>query len=90
MIVEAWLAGKAVAVNSRCDATVEACRRSGGGLWFRDYGEFEVLMDRLLGDPDLRDRLAGCGATYARDLFDWDAVVTRYEALADRVLASRR
>jgi glycosyltransferase involved in cell wall biosynthesis len=90
VVVEAWLAGKAVAVNSRCDATVEACRRSGGGLWFHDYGEFEVLMDRLLDAPDLRDRLAGCGGSYARELFDWDAVVTRYEALADRVLASRR
>jgi glycosyltransferase involved in cell wall biosynthesis len=89
VVVEGWLAGRAVAVNGRCEATVEACRRSGGGLWFRGYGEFEVLMDRLLGDQALRDRLAGCGERYARRMFDWAAIVGRYADLADRILPTR-
>jgi glycosyltransferase involved in cell wall biosynthesis len=88
VVVEAWLAGRAVAVNGRCEATVEACRRSGGGLWFGGYGEFEVLMDRLLGDAALRDHLAGCGERYARELFDWGAIVGRYAELTDRILAA--
>jgi glycosyltransferase involved in cell wall biosynthesis len=89
VVVEAWLAGRAVAVNARCAATVEACRRSGGGLWFAGYAEFEALMDRMLGDLELRARLGASGETYARQLFDWDAIVTRYAALAERVLAAR-
>jgi glycosyltransferase involved in cell wall biosynthesis len=89
VVVEAWLAGRAVVVNSRCLATVEACRRSGGGLWFADYGTFEVLMERLLGDADLRAALASSGERYARRLFDWDAIVSRYATLSERILASR-
>jgi glycosyltransferase involved in cell wall biosynthesis len=89
VVVEAWLAGRPVAVNARCAATVEACRRSGGGLWFAGYGEFEALMDRLLGDPELRAQLAIAGERYARALFDWDAIVDRYAALAERVLMAK-
>jgi glycosyltransferase involved in cell wall biosynthesis len=89
VVVEAWLAGRAVVVNGRCDATVEACRRGGGGLWFSGYASFEVLMDRLLGDGDLRAQLAASGERYARELFDWGAIVSRYADLAERVLAAR-
>ena len=33
-----------------CAATMEHCRRSGGGLWFDSYRSFEVAVDRLAGD----------------------------------------
>jgi glycosyltransferase involved in cell wall biosynthesis len=89
VVVEAWLAGRAVVVNGRCEATVEACRRSGGGLWFSGYASFEALMDRLLGDADLRAQLGASGERYARELFDWDAIVGRYADLAERVLAAK-
>jgi glycosyltransferase involved in cell wall biosynthesis len=94
VVLEAWLAGKAVVVNGRCEATVEHCRRSGGGLWFSDSLELEVIVDRLLSDPPLRDHLGGRGGAYARRQFSWPAVVDRYAALADQILttggASRR
>ena len=89
VVVEAWLAGRAVVVNGRCAATVEACRRSGGGLWFSDYASFEVLMDRVLGDADLRAQLGASGERYAREVFDWNAIVSRYADLAERVQAAK-
>ncbi|HEY7948246.1 MAG TPA: glycosyltransferase family 4 protein, partial [Acidimicrobiales bacterium] len=88
VVLEAWLAGRPVLVNGRCEATVEHCRRSGGGLWFDDAVEFEVVVDRLLSDGVLRDRLARRGGAYARRQFSWPAVVDRYAALADRILRS--
>ena len=51
VVVEAWLAGKPVAGQRPLRADGRALRRSGGGLWFADYGDFEVTVDRLLGDP---------------------------------------
>ncbi|HXQ58793.1 MAG TPA: glycosyltransferase family 4 protein [Acidimicrobiales bacterium] len=86
VVLEAWLAGRPVMVNGRCEATVEHCRRSGGGLWFDDIVEFEVIVDRLLDDDTLRDRLARRGGAYARRQFSWPAVVDRYAALADRIV----
>jgi glycosyltransferase involved in cell wall biosynthesis len=87
VVLEAWLAGAAVVVNRRCAATLEHCVRSGGGLSFLDYADFEVVADRLLADPELRDRLVANGRSYTQRVFNWPAIVERYEALADRVLA---
>jgi glycosyltransferase involved in cell wall biosynthesis len=89
VVLEGWLAGRPVIVNGRCEATVEHCRRSGGGLWFDDIVEFEVIIDRLLADGALRDHLARRGGAYARRQFSWSAVVDRYTVLADRILAAR-
>jgi glycosyltransferase involved in cell wall biosynthesis len=88
VVLEAWLAGRAVVVNGRCEATVEHCRRSGGGLWFADYVEFEVVVDRLLSDAALRDHLAVQGGAYTRRQFSWSAVVDRYARLTDHMMAS--
>jgi glycosyltransferase involved in cell wall biosynthesis len=85
VVLEAWLAGSPVIVNGRCEATVEHCRRSGGGLWFSDVVEFDVMVDRLLSDDALRDHLAWRGDAYARRQFSWPAVVDRYAALADHI-----
>lgn len=87
VVLEAWLAGRPVVVNGRCGPTVEHCRRSGGGIWFDDYGDFEAGMDRLLRDAGLRERLAAGGAAYTRDVFAWDRILDRYEDLAGRILA---
>jgi glycosyltransferase involved in cell wall biosynthesis len=85
VVLEAWLAGRPVLVNGECEATVEQCRRSGGGLWFSEAVEFEVMVDRFLADATLRDVMASRGGTYARRQFSWPAVVDRYAALAERI-----
>lgn len=89
VVLEAWLAGRPVLVNSRCGPTVEHCRRGGGGLWFTDYADFEVAVDRLLGDEELCLALASRGAAYTRDVFSWSRIVDRYEDLAHQVLWRR-
>ena len=47
VVAEAWSAGTPVVVNAECAATVEHCRRSGGGLCFAGFGEFEAEVDLL-------------------------------------------
>jgi glycosyltransferase involved in cell wall biosynthesis len=88
VVVEAWLAGKAVLVNGRCEPTVEHCARSAGGLWFGQYGDFEVAVDRLRSDAGWRAGLAANGEAYAREQFSWPAITERYSELADRIMTS--
>ncbi len=87
VVLEAWLAGAPVLVNRRCAATLEHCTRSGGGLSFFDYADFETAADRLLADSALRARLVADGRAYTHRVFGWPAIVDRYETLADRILA---
>ena len=85
VVIEAWLADRAVVVNGRCGPTVEHCRRSGGGVWFDGYGDFEVAVERLLADDELCRTLADRGGAYARREFSWEAVTARYAGLAERI-----
>jgi hypothetical protein len=69
-----------VLVNGASDATRELCERSGGGLWFRTDGEFEVALETLAGSPGLRSSLAGNGARYVSTKLSWPVIVSRYLA----------
>lgn len=85
VVLEAWLAGTPVLVNGWCGPTRDHCEQSGGGLWYRNFVEFEVALNRLLDDADLRFRLAQAGHGYVSESFSWPAVRRRYQALLSRI-----
>ena len=87
VVAEAWSARTPVLVNAGCAATVEHCRRSGGGVTFAGYGEFEVAVDRLVGDPDFGQALGRRGRAYVDARFRWPHVVARYAAFVESVVA---
>jgi glycosyltransferase involved in cell wall biosynthesis len=87
VVAEAWSARTPVLVNAGCAATVEHCRRSGGGVTFAGYGEFEVAVDRLVGDPDFGEALGRRGRAYVDARFRWPHVVARYAAFVESVVA---
>jgi glycosyltransferase involved in cell wall biosynthesis len=81
--LEAWTVGVPVVVNGRCAVTRGHCERSGGGVWFDGYAEFEAIVDRLARDPELRARLAERGAAYVERSYRWPDVARRYEAFLE-------
>ncbi|MGH9069174.1 MAG: glycosyltransferase family 4 protein [Acidimicrobiales bacterium] len=90
VVTEAWSAGVPVMVNAACEATMEHCRRSGGGLWWGGYAELEAGLDLLLGDEAVRLGLAERGRAYVEANFAWPVVLDRYEAFLGGVLARSR
>jgi glycosyltransferase involved in cell wall biosynthesis len=84
VIMESWLNEVPVLVHAGCPVTVGHCRRSGGGLWFRDYLEFSEAADLLAGDPELRRRLGEAGRRYVLSECSWDTVCARIvQAVSD-------
>jgi glycosyltransferase involved in cell wall biosynthesis len=81
--LEAWTVGVPVVVNGRCEVTRGHCARSGGGFWFDGYAEFEVIVDRLVADPDLRAALAVRGAAYVERSYRWPDLARRYETFLE-------
>jgi glycosyltransferase involved in cell wall biosynthesis len=68
------------------------CRRSGGGLPYRGFAEFEAAVDLLIDDTDLRRRLGTAGRRFVEEQYTWDTVLDRYErlvALAQRAWPAR-
>ncbi len=89
VMMEAWTAGIPVVVTSYCEPTREHCEQSGGGLWFDGYRELEVVLDRLIEDGQLRERLATAGKHYVETRFAWPALLDRYSAFLEKLLARR-
>jgi glycosyltransferase involved in cell wall biosynthesis len=87
VVAESWSARTPVLVNAGCAATVEHCRRSGGGLRFDGYGEFEVAVDRLVGDAAFGAALGARGRAYVDAQFRWPVIVDRYAAFVESVVA---
>jgi glycosyltransferase involved in cell wall biosynthesis len=86
VLLEAWTLGLPVLVNSSCAATMEHCRKSGGGLWFDSYRSFEVAVDRLDADKDLRSKLGESGRSYTSRYFRWPTIIDRYTRFLEGVV----
>lgn len=79
-LLEGWAVGRPAVVNGTCAATTEHCERSGGGFAFTGYSSFEVIVDRLTGDADLRETLGKAGLAYVDQWYRWERIVPRYAA----------
>jgi glycosyltransferase involved in cell wall biosynthesis len=78
VVMEAWEQAVPVVVNALCEPTRDHCAHSGGGLWFGSYRQFEVVIDRLSADAELRRRLGASGRAYVQEHYQWPALTARY------------
>ena len=78
VLLEAWATGTPVLVNGHCDVSVGQCRRSGGGIWYRNGDEFRVAADWLARDDDLCARLGRSGREFVRRFYHWPRIIERY------------
>ena len=86
VVTEAWSLELPVVVNARCAATREHCERSGGGLWFGSYLEFEAVLDRLVADAELRRHLGRQGRRYVERHYRWPVLIERYARFLEEVV----
>lgn len=90
VVLESWTLGLPVLVNATCAATMEHCRRSGGGLWFDSFRSFEAAVDRLTSDGPLRAALGEAGRRYTARFYQWPAIIDRYTEFLIEVVARGR
>jgi glycosyltransferase involved in cell wall biosynthesis len=76
--LEAWAMGKPVLANARCDVLEGQCRRSNGGLYYENYGEFRQALRILLASPRLRRILGDNGRKYYYANYTWDIIEHKY------------
>lgn len=88
--VEALAVSVPVLVNGTCGPTKELAERSGAGLWFDSYSQFEAALERLVHDPELRHSLGQAGDRYVSRYFEWSALIRRYDAFLRRVAGTGR
>lgn len=77
-LLEAWSVGKAVLVNGNCEVLKGHCQRSNGGLYYQSYAEFEIALNYLLTQEQIRNQLGLQGKQYIQQNFDWQKTEQAY------------
>lgn len=84
-VLEAWAHGVPTLVQGRCDVLAGQVGRSGGGIPYEGFAEFEVALEMLLADRGLGAALGARGRRHAEEQYSWDAVLDRYERFLEGV-----
>jgi glycosyltransferase involved in cell wall biosynthesis len=77
VLMEAWLQGTPALVHGDCAVMRQFAETSGGGLTFRDFGEFAAALDLLLADAELRRELGRRGRAFVLATCRWEDVARR-------------
>lgn len=87
VLLEAWAHGVPALVQGRCDVLSGQVRRSGGGMAYAGFAEFETGVEMLLADAALRRALGERGRKHVEASYRWDDVIDGYERLVSAVAA---
>lgn len=76
--MEAWLLKRPILVNGNSPVLVGNCRRSNGGLFYKNYEEFNKCLEKLISNSDLRKKLGQNGFAYTKKNYDWSVIKRKY------------
>src|SRR5438128_9553635 len=78
VVLEAWSVGVPVLVNGQSAVLRGQCQRSGGGLEYTNYAEFERVLTHLAREPSSARALGERGRRFVRENYAWPVVERKY------------
>lgn len=89
-LAEGFAAARPALVQGSCDVLAGQARRSGAGIPYRGFAEFEVALEALVSRPTLAEAMGRAGRAYVEAHYRWDHVLDRYERLLAVIAGARR
>jgi glycosyltransferase involved in cell wall biosynthesis len=86
VLLEAWSCSVPVLVNENCRVLAGQCKRSNGGLFYRDMLEFCECLNFLREDVRCRQILGKQGNRYFLENYTWDKIKEKYHRIIDNFL----
>lgn len=83
VVLEAWQQERPVLVNGACDVLVGQCKRSHGGLWYKNYEEFEAMLNWFLEHPEEAKQMGIQGKKYLEENYSWDVIIHKFKKFID-------
>ena len=74
-----------VIVNGACDVLRGHCIRSNGGLYYRNYFEFEGCLNYLYDHPEEYSVMCGNARAYVDRDYQWSAIAKKFDRIIDTV-----
>jgi len=70
-----------ILVQAKTEPLRQHCLKGNGGLAFSNYDEFEIMLDLLISNPQLRQVMGEHGLKYVKDNYSWDKIIEKYERM---------
>jgi spore maturation protein CgeB len=75
-------------VNAHCDVLVDHCRKSGAGMWYKDYHEFIIEAESLMNSSNLRKKMGKSGAEYVKKYYSMARIRGIYTDFINNLIKS--
>lgn len=85
VIMESWLCKTPVLVCEDCAVTKNFAIEAAGGLYFKNYFDFEGTVTYLLTHKQEAGQMAENGRRYVKEHFSWDTIVNKYLAFFEEI-----
>ena len=82
-VLEAMTLSVPVVVNGRCDVLMGHCIKSNGGLYYRNYFEFEGCFNYLLAHEEIYHQMCLNANEYVDSYFRWDTVIEKFDKIIE-------
>lgn len=90
VIMESWLCGRPTLVSADCAVTKNFVSESNGGLYFKDYFEFEGCVNYIVNNNEAAVVMGKNGNRYVKERFSWDAVTEKYMRLFSEIEGAQK
>ncbi len=78
-VLEAMTLSKPVIVNGICDVLKGHCVKSNGGLYYKNFFEFEGCVNYLLEHTDVYEIMCKNARKYVEDYFQWEDIMKKFD-----------
>jgi len=89
VIMEAWLQKKPVLVHKDCAVTNYHCLQSNGGLYFKDYYEFEECVNYIISNSLIANLMGQNGKKYTETNYNADTILEKFETALEKFALQR-
>lgn len=87
VVLEALGLGIPVICNGKCDVLKGHCKRSGAGIAYEDYRQFEAAINRVINeiykDESLYQTIRNNAMEYVRNNYTWDIIMKRFNEVIE-------
>lgn len=84
-VLEAMTLSVPVIVNGICDVLKGHCVKSNGGLYYKNYFEFEGCINYMMEHPEEYAIMCKNARKYVEDYFQWDDIMKKFDKIIERV-----
>ena len=84
-VLEAMTLSKPVIVNGICDVLKGHCTKSNGGLYYKNYFEFEGCINYMLDHEAEYQKMCINARKYVDDYFQWDDIMKKFDRIIGEV-----